>query len=233
MGTTRQPLFAPAALSARHVHLSQEHVEALFGRGHRLTPLSDLSQPGQFAAKECVEVMGPKRSIPGVRVLGPARGETQVELSVTDGYILGINLPVRLSGDVAGTPGAHLIGPHGAVGLREGCIVAVRHLHLSTADAKRAGIAQGQKVFARLPGPRGLILDEVVARVSDGFSTELHVDTDEGNAAGLRQGELVEVAASLCEELCGRAGSCPIAPSQAGGTARPFCDFTTKGVSIR
>ncbi|RLB58859.1 MAG: hypothetical protein DRI34_03600 [Deltaproteobacteria bacterium] len=223
----------PVALSARHVHLSQEHVERLFGAGHHLQPLFELSQPGQFAARETVEVVGPKRSIPGVRVLGPARGDTQVELSITDGVVLGLNVPVRLSGDLAGTPGAHLIGPRGAVRLQQGCIVARRHLHVHGDDARRLGLQQGQQVYVRVPGPRGIIFDGVVVRVSDSFRTELHLDTDEGNAAGVSSGQQVEVVADLCSQLCGRA-DCLIAGSSGDAPGRPYCQFTAdSGVSIR
>lgn len=215
----------PVALSARHVHLSPEHVEALFGPGYRLTPQADLSQPGQFAAKECVEVVGPRRSIPGVRVLGPPRGNTQVELSVSDGVVLGIALPNRLSGNLAGTPGLHLVGPRGAVRLRQGAIAAARHLHATPQDAGRLGLRDGQKVYARLLGARGIIFDEVVVRVADAARLELHLDTDEGNAAGVKSGDRAEIVASLCREACPVTG-CPIAASVADGQGRPFCEFT-------
>lgn len=220
------------ALSARHAHLSQEHVAALFGPGHRLSPLFELSQPGQFAAHETVELVGPKRTIPGVRVLGPARDASQLELTVTDGVTLGINLPVRVSGDVQGTPGAHLIGPRGALRLNQGCIVAARHIHVTPADAKRLGIVDRQKVYVRFPGPRGLIFDEVVVRVGDAFVTELHLDTDEGNAASIGRHDQVEVVASLCDDLCTLQG-CPIAPAVQAGQGRPFCQYTMGGISIR
>ncbi|MBU1243651.1 hypothetical protein KJ612_10670, partial [Myxococcota bacterium] len=137
----------PVALSARHVHLSQEHVEALFGPGYQLRKLFDLSQPGQFACHETVEVLGPRRSIAKVRILGPVRNATQVELSTTDGVVLGISLPTRDSGDTRGTPGAHLIGPKGAVKIKEGCIVASRHIHTTPEDAERLGICDNQKVW--------------------------------------------------------------------------------------
>jgi len=215
----------PVALSARHVHLSKEHVEALFGPGYRLRPQAELSQPGQFAAMECVEVVGPRRSIPGVRVLGPPRGTTQVELSISDGVLLGIALPNRLSGNLDGTPGVHLMGPRGAVKLRHGAIAAARHLHATPADAERLGLRDGQKVYARLLGARGIIFDEVVVRVADAALLELHLDTDEGNAAGVKTGDRAEIVASLCRESCALEG-CPIAPSVVDGVGRPFCDFT-------
>ena len=222
----------PVAMSARHVHLSQEHVEALFGPGYKLTPLFDLSQPGQFGARETVEVLGPRRSISRVRVLGPARGQSQVELAVTDGVVLGINLPVRVSGDTKGTPGAHIIGSRGAVKLSEGCIVAARHIHTTPKDAKRLGIAHGQKVYVRFGGPRGLIFDEVVVRVSDEFVTELHLDTDEGNSAGISDGDKVEVIANLCQDYC-TVQNCSISSSVEQGQGRPYCELTADKVSIR
>ncbi|MBI5487602.1 MAG: phosphate propanoyltransferase [Deltaproteobacteria bacterium] len=221
----------PVALSARHVHLSQAHVEVLFGKGHALAPLTDLSQPGQFAARETVEIVGPKRSIPGVRVLGPARPATQAELSFTDGIVLGVNLPLRLSGDTAGTPGAHLLGPRGAVKLAEGLIVAARHVHCSPDDAKRLGLADRQKVYVRVPGARGVWFDEVVVRVDPSFRTELHLDTDEGNAAGVHAGDVVDVVASLCRDACRQEG-CPIAPDVQDGTSQPYCDFTRRTASF-
>jgi putative phosphotransacetylase len=228
---SRQEQTIPVALSARHVHLSQAHVEALFGPGHKLTPLSELSQPGQFAARETVEIVGPKRSIPGVRVLGPARAATQAELSFTDGVVLGINLPVRLSGDATGTPGAHLIGPRGAVKLAEGLLVASRHVHCSPDDAKRMGLADRQKVYVRVPGARGLVFDEVIVRVDPQFRTELHLDTDEGNAAGIRPGSVVEVLASLCRDACGDS-ACPIAPGVEPGSTQPYCGYTRRNVTF-
>jgi putative phosphotransacetylase len=221
----------PVALSARHVHLCQAHVEALFGNGHKLTPSSELSQPGQFAARETVEIVGPKRSIPGVRVLGPARAATQAELSFTDGVVLGINLPVRPSGDIAGSPGAHLIGPRGAVKLAEGLIVASRHVHCSPDDARRLGLADKQQVYVRVPGTRGLVFDGVLVRVDPSFRTELHLDTDEGNAAGIRPGGVVELLASLCRDACG-AEACPIAPGVEDGRTQPYCGYTRRNVSF-
>lgn len=222
----------PVAMSARHVHLSQAHVEALFGRGHQLTPLFDLSQPGQFAAKETVEVLGPKRSISRVRVLGPARGQSQVELAVTDGVILGINLPVRVSGDIEGTPGAHLIGPKGAVKLEQGCIVAARHIHVTPQDAERLGISNGQRVYVRFDGPRGLIFDEVIVRVSKDYKTELHLDTDEGNSAAISDGDRVEVISNLCQDYC-TVQNCSISSAVEQGMSRPYCELTADKVNIR
>lgn len=222
----------PVALSARHVHLSREDVEALFGPGYQLVPLAPLSQPGQFAGVETVDLVGASRSIPGVRVLGPARGHSQVEVSVSDGYVLGANVPVRLSGDIAGTPGVYLIGPRGAVRLQEGLIVAMRHIHTTSGDAAALGVEDGRIVNVRFEGSRGLIFDEVVVRVSPDFSTELHLDTDEGNAAGIGSGGRVTVVPSICRDLCGD-GTCPIGPGTTDGEARPYCDYLTERYRVK
>ncbi|PKN26858.1 MAG: hypothetical protein CVU65_04440 [Deltaproteobacteria bacterium HGW-Deltaproteobacteria-22] len=222
----------PVALSARHVHLSQEHVEALFGPGYQLKKLFDLSQPGQFACHETVEVLGPKRSIAKVRILGPVRNATQVELSTTDGVVLGISLPTRDSGDTRGTPGAHLIGPRGAVKIKEGCIVASRHIHTTPEDAERLGICDNQKVWVRFVGSRGLVFSDVLVRVSPAFRTELHLDTDEGNAASIKNGEQVQVLSSLCEDLCDLK-NCGISSALLPGESKPYCQLTSVGRSIR
>ncbi len=180
-------------VSARHIHLSQEHVEALFGAGYQLTKLKDLMQPGQFAANEQVAVIGPKGSFPKVRVLGPARGDTQLEVSLSDARTLGLAVPVKLSGDTEGTPGITLEGPKGRITVPKGVIVAARHIHLSPADAERFGVAQGQKVRVRTTGGRPLTYDDVVVRVSPNFVAEMHVDTDEANAAAIKDGDMVEI----------------------------------------
>jgi putative phosphotransacetylase len=222
----------PVALSARHVHLSQEHVEALFGYGYQLKKLFDLSQPGQFACNETVEVLGSKRSIAKVRILGPARNSTQVELSTTDGVVLGISLPLRNSGDIQGTPGAHLIGPKGAVKIKEGCIVASRHIHATPQDAQRLGICDNQKVWVRFVGSRGLIFSDVLVRVSPSFKLELHLDTDEGNAASIKNGEQVQVLSNLCQDIC-EINNCGISSALRPGESKPFCQLTSSGQSIR
>jgi len=150
-------------------------------------------QPGQFAANETVAVMGPKGSFPRVRVLGPARGDTQVEVSLTDARVLGTDIPIRLSGNIAGTPGITLEGPRGRVTIPSGVIVAARHVHLGPADAERFGVKAGQRVRIRTTGARPLTFDDVLVRVSEKFAPEFHVDTDEGNAAAVRDGDIVEV----------------------------------------
>jgi len=175
----------PISISAHHVHLSQEHVEALFGPGHQLTPLTDLAQPGQYACEETVTLIGPRREIPRVRVLGPARGETQVEISRTEEFVLGINAPVRMSGDLDGTPGLVLQGPAGEVKLDKGVIIAHRHVHMTPEDALLFGLKDRDMVMVRVEGDRELIFGDVAVRVNPAYALEMHVDTDEGNAAQL------------------------------------------------
>jgi len=170
--------------SARHIHLSREHVDILFGAGHALTNKKDLSQPGQFACEEKVELVGAKGSLK-VSVLGPERKATQVELSYTDARTLGLkSVPVRESGDIAGTPGIKLVGPCGEVTIEEGVVVAKRHIHMTPADAEAYGLADKQIVSVKVAGDRGVVFDEVVVRVNPNFALAMHIDTDECNAAG-------------------------------------------------
>lgn len=179
----------PIGVSARHIHLTQAHVEALFGAGATLTEWKPLSQPNQYAAQETVAVHGPKGSFPKVRILGPARNLTQLEISRTDAYTLGINPPVRESGNIAGTPGIRIVGPAGEVTVDEGVIVAARHIHFHTSDAEKWGIRDKQMLQVKVGGERGVIFDQVLARVSDAYALDMHIDTDEGNAAGIRTGD--------------------------------------------
>lgn len=178
-------------VSARHVHLSREHLEILFGKNHDLTPIRDLMQPGEFAAKETVMVIGPKGVIQNVRVLGPVRNKTQVEISKTDGYTLGIDAPVRQSGNTEDTPGCVLVGPMGAVRLEEGVICALRHIHMPEDIAREWNISNNQFVKVETCGKRRVIFDKVLVRVSPKFVLEMHVDTDEANAAGIKNGDKV------------------------------------------
>ncbi len=171
-------------LSNKHVHLSQEHIEALFGKGHELTPTKDLVQPGQFACEEKVDIVGPKKTLTGIRVLGPARKETQVELALTDARTIGIKAPVRESGKLEGTPGCKLVGPCGEVELDHGVIAALRHVHLSAAQAEEAGVKDKDVISIKIGGERGLVFDNVLVRAGEGHEREVHLDTDEGNAAG-------------------------------------------------
>ncbi len=181
----------PVGISNRHIHLSAEHTAILFGPGHELTKDRDLKQTGEFAAKETVTLVGPKGVIRGVRVLGPVRAFTQIELSSTDGFSLGINPPVRNSGDIAGSAGIVVVGSKGAVTLSEGVICAARHIHICEKDAKLFQVADGSRVTVAVPGPRGGTLSNVLVRVHPTFRREFHIDTDEANGLGLSNGQLV------------------------------------------
>ena len=182
--------------SARHVHLSREHVEILFGKGHELTKKKDLSQPGQFACEERVTVKGAKKELAGVSVLGPERPATQVEISLTDARSIGVDAPVRESGDIAGSGACTLVGPCGEVTIEEGVIAAKRHIHLDTATAEKFGLADKQIVQVKVESNgRSNIFGDVVVRVSDKFAAAMHVDTDESNAAGCTPGMMGEVIA--------------------------------------
>lgn len=187
------PKQVPIGISARHIHLSQEHVNILFGEGAQLTEFKPLSQPGQYAANETVAVYGPKGSFPKVRILGPVRKETQLEVSRTDAFALGIKAPVRESGKIEGTPGMRIVGPAGEVTVDKGVIVAARHIHFHTSDAERWGIQDKQMLRVRVGGERGVVFEQVLARVSDQFALDMHIDTDEGNAAGLATGDMGEI----------------------------------------
>lgn len=177
--------------SARHVHLTREHVDILFGAGHQLTNKKNLSQPGQFACEEKVEIVGEKGSIKA-SVLGPERAASQVELSLTDARSIGVKAPIRESGDIAGSGACKLVGPCGEVVLSEGVIAAKRHIHLTPEDAAGIGVADKQIVKVKTNGQRPLIFDDVVVRVSPKFARAMHIDTDESNAAfGCNEGEII------------------------------------------
>lgn len=176
----------PVELSARHVHLSEDDAIALFGAP--LTPVRELSQPGQFLSKERVRIIGPKGVMDNVAVLGPSRGKSQVEISKTDARILGVDAPVRQSGDVAGSPGIILTSQKHIVGLEEGVIIAARHIHMTPADARRLGVTDGEKVCVRLDTDRPVILEDVLIRVNESFKLVLHIDPDEGNSSGWKDG---------------------------------------------
>lgn len=171
--------------SARHVHVTEADLNTLFGAGYKLTVKKELSQPGQYASNERVTVVGPKKELANVSILGPCRSATQVELSATDARSIGINAPVRESGDIAGSAGCKLVGPAGEVEISEGVIVAKRHVHMTPEDAAAAGVADKEivKVAVETDG-RSLVFGDVVIRVSEKFSTAMHIDTDESNAAG-------------------------------------------------
>ena len=182
--------------SARHVHLSEEHIKVLFGEGATLTHKKDLSQPGQFACEERVTVEGPKKAIPNVIILGPARPASQVEVSLTDARTLGVKAPVRESGDVAGSGACKLIGPCGEVELTEGVIAAKRHIHLTPEDAEKFGVEDKQIVSVKIESDgRSTVFGDVVCRVNKNFAAAMHIDTDESNAAaafGECYGEIVK-----------------------------------------
>lgn len=184
-----EPL-VPIGVSNRHVHLSQQDLEILFGRGHGLTKMKDLKQPGQFAAQETVVLVGPKGEMKNVRVLGPVRNKTQVEISITDSYKLGVNAPIRESGKTAGTPGLILKGPKGTLELKEGVIAALRHIHIPPEFAAKHRLKDKEMVNVEVGGIRATTFKNVLLRVSERFVLEMHIDTDEANAAGIGNGEI-------------------------------------------
>jgi putative phosphotransacetylase len=189
---------APNALlvniSARHCHLTPEAVEALFGPGHKLTPMKGLYQDGQYAAKESITLIGPRsRVISNLRILGPCRSLNQVELAFTDAVSLGFDIPVRMSGDIAGTPGCMLMGPNGYFKLDEGVIRAQPHVHMNADDAAYYGVKHLDVMKLKVHGPLGMTFDKLVVRVDPSFKLEVHIDTDEGNACGLKPDTFCEL----------------------------------------
>ena len=180
--------------SARHVHVTREALNILFGEGYELTVKKMLSQPGQYASAERIDVVGPKKTLSGVSILGPVRPETQVELSLTDARSIGIAAPVRESGQIAGSGACKLVGPKGEVEISEGVIVAKRHIHMTKADAAEFGVVDKQIVSVKVDSAdRSLIFGDVVVRVSDYYALAMHIDTDESNAAGMAPGTMGEV----------------------------------------
>lgn len=178
-------LTIPVGVSNRHVHLSQEDLDTLFGNGYQLTNMKELSQPGQYACKEMVTVCGPKGAIEKVRILGPVRKQTQVEILAADCFKLGRNTTPKMSGELAGTPGITLVGPKGTVETKEGLIIAQRHIHMSPADALKFGVHDGETVKIETEGIRGGIFNNVAIRVTETSALECHLDTEEANAMGL------------------------------------------------
>lgn len=184
----------PVGISNRHIHLTKEHVEILFGKDYRLTKLKDLSQPGQYACKEQLTIVGPSmRAIEGVRVLGPERKRSQVEISRTDSYVLKVKPPVRESGDLDGSAPITIIGPRGIVTLKEGCIIANRHIHMSEEEAKVFGVRDGDYADVEINGERRSLFYDVQIRVHKDFRLEMHIDTDDANAAGVANGFKVKL----------------------------------------
>ena len=184
----------PVGISNRHVHLTAEHVEILFGKGHELKVMKDLSQPGQYACEETVTIIGPSlRPIEKVRVLGPVRRASQVEISKTDSYVLKVKPPVRESGKIKDSAPITIVGPCGVVSLSEGCIIANRHIHMTPADAAVLGLSDGDTVTVDAEGERRTRFFDVQVRVDPNFFLEMHVDTDDANAVGLKNGSRVKI----------------------------------------
>ena len=184
----------PVGVSNRHIHLNKADLETLFGEGYQLTPFKDLSQPGQYACKELLTIVGPSlRPIENVRVLGPLRKQSQVEISATDSYVLKVKPPVRESGNIAGSAGITIIGPKGVVRLKEGCIIANRHIHMSPSDGVKFGVKDGDYVTVDVKGKRRTRWYDVQVRVSPDFRLEMHVDTDDANATGIGNGCTVQI----------------------------------------
>lgn len=184
----------PVGVSNRHIHLSEADVETLFGKGYQLIPCKDLSQPGQFACKEQLTIIGPSlRPIEGVRVLGPVRKASQVEISRTDSFVLKVKPPVRESGDIAGSAPITIVGPKGVVTLKEGCIIANRHIHMSLEEGAAFGLKDGDYVTVEANGERRTTFYDVQVRVNSAFRLEMHIDTDDANAAGIGNGAKVKI----------------------------------------
>ena len=188
-GLKAHPNEIPVGVSVRHVHVSQEDLEILYGSGHQLTKRRDLKQPGEYAAEEVVALVGPKmRTLENVRILGPCRDQTQVELARTDAIVLGLNPPVRRSGDLAGSSPITLVGPKGVLTLPEGCIIANRHIHMGPKDAEHFVVQDNDTVSVEVSGAKGLVFHEVQVRVREGWLLDMHLDTDDANAAGITCG---------------------------------------------
>ncbi|MED3575675.1 phosphate propanoyltransferase [Cytobacillus praedii] len=185
----------PVSISARHLHLQQEHVELLFGKGYELTKYKEISQPGQYACNEKVTLKGPKGTIENVRVLGPLRKHTQVEISRTDARKIGVTPPVRNSGNIAGSAGITLIGPIGSISLQEGCIIADRHIHMTPKDADEFAVSDKQRVSVLIEGAKGGVMGQVTIRVNDRYALDMHIDTDDANAFDLKGNEWLKIIA--------------------------------------
>ncbi len=213
-GRQKGPRKVVCGVSVRHLHLSREHVDVLFGKGYEMQVLKELYQPGTYAYKETVTIVGPRlNAIQNIRVLGPLRDKTQVELAKTDCITLGVDAPVKPSGQLEGTASAVIIGPKGAVYLKDGVIRANRHLHLSSDDAAYFGLKDNDLADVRISGPKGLTFNNVQARVSPDFKSEMHVDTDDGNAADIVNGTMAEIVDASCVS--------PISLQMANGKDRP------------
>jgi putative phosphotransacetylase len=215
----RGAYYVPVAVSARHVHLSRKDFETLFGSGVSMTRFKDLSQPGQFAGGQTVEVAGPRGSFKKVRVLGPERNETQVEISVTDSFTLGIQPEIRMSGNTAGTPGCTLTGPAGRVELSRGVIIAARHVHMSEEQAAAYGVKDGETIAVKTPAPRRALIDNIVVRCGKGHDLEIHLDTDEANGNGILCGTILEADMTSHYRSISPSNHAAPVPGLSGGTA--------------
>jgi len=183
----------PVGISNKHVHVSQADLDILFGEGHELTKLKDLKQLGQYACEEKIDIVGPKGTLKGIRILGPVRPETQIEVSVGDARALGVSAPVRDSGDLDGSPGVKVVGPKGEITLKQGVIVASRHIHMNSEDAAKGGFKDKDIVNIKIEGKRGLVLNNVLIRVNDAYALEFHIDTEEANAAQVANEDDLEI----------------------------------------
>lgn len=183
----------PVSISARHIHVNREALDILYGEGYELTVYRELSQPGQYASNEQLNLVGPKGMFSNVRILGPLRKDNQVEVSMTDARKLGIKPPVRSSGDIEGSAPVILIGPCGSVTLKEGCIIAERHIHMSPLDANYYGVQDNENVMVKVHNQKGGILDNVTVRVRDDFELDMHIDTDDANAFLIKNSDWVEL----------------------------------------
>ncbi|MFI5363842.1 MAG: phosphate propanoyltransferase [Elusimicrobiota bacterium] len=192
----RSKLAIPVGVSNRHCHLTEAHFKILFGANASPKKVKEIKQPGFYAAEEMIDVKGPKGILKKIRLVAPYRANTQIEIAVTDAFTIGLTPPVRESGDVKGSAGATLIGPAGQVEIKEGVIIAQRHLHFSPAEAKASGMTNGEVVRVRCGtgAGRSTVFEDVVVRISDKYSLEFHVDTDEANAAGIKTGDFVHIA---------------------------------------
>ena len=191
--SSQEPEGIPVGVSNRHLHLSQADQDKLFGPGYQMTQIKDLSQPGQFACKETVTICGPKGAIEKVRVLGPVRSKTQVEILAGDGFKLGVSAPERMSGDLTGTPGITIIGPKGSVQTSEGLIVAQRHIHMTLQDAEKYGVHDGQIVDIVVDGSRGGTFANVIIRANNQSALECHLDTEEANAMNVNSKTKIKI----------------------------------------
>lgn len=187
------PFLVPVGISNRHIHLSRSDMDALFGPGSQLTRKTALKQPGQYGAEETLTLRGPKGEIGKVRVLGPLRKETQIEVSIADGFVLGIKPPMRMSGKLENSPGIELVGPHGTVKKESGVIVALRHIHMLPAEAEKLGLRNGDEVDVVVEGVRGGVMHHVTIRAAEASSPEMHIDVEEANAFGLKNNVLVRI----------------------------------------